>query len=166
MNHNPLVAPRSVAAPVPLTPALAHPERLVGAWMTTGVRVVPPETLVSEAHVLMVRLGIRRLPVVEHGRVVGIVTLGDLRQAQLSPATSLSGYELNYLLAQLSVGQVMTRHPLTVTPETPIRVAAGVLLARKIRGLPVVDSTGQPVGIITESDLFRALLTRWDDPAS
>src|SRR5215204_3340367 len=96
-------------------------EILVRDWMSTPVNYVRPDTNVSDAYSLMMREGIRRLPVLDGQRLVGIVTLGDLREARPSPATSLSIYELNYLLAKLTVGQVMTHHPLTVTPQTTIR---------------------------------------------
>ncbi|HET9495853.1 MAG TPA: CBS domain-containing protein, partial [Chloroflexia bacterium] len=111
---------------------------------------------------MMMQKSIRRLPVVDHGRLVGIVTLGDLREARPSPATSLSIYELNYLLAKLTVGQVMTHNPLTVSPHTPIPTAARIMLEHKVSGLPVVDEDKRPVGIITESDIFRMLIDQWD----
>jgi CBS domain-containing protein len=108
------------------------------------------------------QMSFRRLPVVENDRLVGIVTLGDLREARPSPATSLSIYELNYLLAKLTVGQVMTHNPLTVSPHTPIPTAARIMLEHKVSGLPVVDENKRPLGIITESDIFRMLIDRWD----
>jgi CBS domain-containing protein len=110
----------------------------------------------------MMQLGIRRLPVVTDGHLVGIVTLGDLREARPSPATSLSIYELNYLLAQLTVGQVMTHNPYTVRQDTPIQEAARIMLDHKIGGLPVVEDDDKVVGIITESDIFRMLISEWD----
>jgi CBS domain-containing protein len=100
--------------------------------------------------------------VVDGGKVVGIVTLGDLREARPSPATSLSIYELNYLLSKLTVGEVMTHTPYTVTLDTPIQVAARIMLDRKVGGLPVVDAQWRPLGIITESDVFRMLTEKWD----
>lgn len=160
----------TTTAPVPVVPVVhevPQPPPLatlrVGDIMTTPVRTVPADMPVPEAYQLMAEKGIRRLPVVEHDRLVGIVTLGDLREARPSPATSLSIHELNYLLARLPVSGVMTRHPITVTPETPLRQAAGLLLSEKIGGLPVVDPDGAPVGIITESDLFRLIITRWHE---
>ena len=74
-------------------------------------------------------------------------------------------YELTYLLAGATVAQVMTHHPFTVTPQTPLRAAAHLMRLHKIGALPVVDSTDRLVGILTESDLFRMLLTRWDSLA-
>lgn len=131
-------------------------------WMTSSVSVIATGTPVADAYNLMMQKNIRRLPVVEHDRLVGIVTLGDLREARPSPASSLSIYELNYLLAKLTVGQVMTHNPFTVTPETSVLQAARTMLDRKVGGLPVVDENDRVVGIITESDVFRMLIDKWD----
>ncbi|MEO8289264.1 MAG: CBS domain-containing protein [Chloroflexota bacterium] len=135
---------------------------LVRDWMTPAVEVVHSNTPVGDAYNMMMQKGIRRLPVVENDRLVGIVTLGDLREARPSPATSLSIYELNYLLGKLTVGQVMTHNPYTVHADTPIPDAARIMLERKVSGLPVVDDNKHPVGIITESDIFRMLIDQWD----
>ena len=137
-------------------------------WMSSPVQAVERDTSVADAYNIMMQKGIRRLPVVEgadgehDGRLVGIVTLGDLREARPSPATSLSIYELNYLLAKLTVGQVMTHNPYTVSPSTPIQQAARTMLVRKVSGLPVVDEEGKTIGIITETDIFRMLIDQWD----
>ena len=135
---------------------------LVKDWMSTDVIVVGTDVPMPDAYKLMRQHGIRRLPVVQDARLVGLVTLGDLREARPSPATSLSIYELNYLLAHLTVGEVMTHNPFTVTPETPIQMAARIMLERKVGGLPVVDADGRVVGIVTESDIFRMLIDQWD----
>ncbi|HKP51349.1 MAG TPA: CBS domain-containing protein [Chloroflexia bacterium] len=134
---------------------------LVREWMSSPVEVVGTDTTVADAYNTMMRKGIRRLPVVEDERLVGIVTLGDLREARPSPATSLSIYELNYLLARLTVGQVMSHNPFTVTANTPIQKAARIMLDRKVSGLPVVNEEGRIAGIITESDIFRMLIDQW-----
>jgi CBS domain-containing protein len=107
---------------------------------------------------------IRRLPVVDRGRLVGIVTLGDVREAQPSHATTLSIYELNYLLSNLTVDEIMTRNPLTISPDAMIREAALVMLQHKIGGLPVMEDS-RLVGIITESDIFRVLALEPDNDA-
>ncbi|HMA37714.1 MAG TPA: CBS domain-containing protein [Chloroflexia bacterium] len=155
--------PLDQATPIPAlrtaAPAAGTPLR-VGDYMTARVKTVAAGTPVLDAYYLMIQQGIRRLPVVRDEQLVGIVTLGDLREARPSPATSLSTYELNYLLAKLTVEQVMTHQPFVVTPETSIKEAAGLMLAHKIGGLPVVDATHRLVGILTESDLFRVLLTQ------
>lgn len=124
-------------------------------WMTRTVLTVKADQTLPEAHALMKEHNVRRLPVLEQGRLVGIVTLGDLREASPSDATSLSIFELNYLLARLTIQDIMTRDPLTVTPSTRLTEAAKLMLRHKVGGLPVMED-GALVGIITETDIFRA----------
>jgi acetoin utilization protein AcuB len=126
-------------------------------WMTPNPITIDPKTTLPEAHKLMKECHIRRLPVVDRGRVVGILTLGDIREASPSDATSLSIFELNYLLAKLNVEKIMTRDPITIAPAATIREAAQIMLEHKIGGLPVVEDE-KLVGIITESDIFRVLV--------
>lgn len=131
----------------------------VSEWMTSPVQTVTPETPISEAHQMMKEKKIRRLPVVDqHGKLIGIVTIGDIREASPSDATTLSIWELNYLWAQLTISKVMTRNPLTIRIDAPILDAAQIMLEKKISGLPVVDDDGKLVGILTESDIFRMLV--------
>lgn len=137
---------------------MAARRHLVKDWMTPDPITIGPNTTLPEANRLMKECGIRRLPVVDNGRLVGIVTLGDVREASPSTATSLSIYELNYLLSRLTVGQIMSHDPIAITPETSIEAAARLMLEHKIGGLPVVDGA-KVVGIITESDIFRLLVT-------
>jgi CBS domain-containing protein len=137
-------------------------EMLVKDWMSSPAQVVDPDTCVADAYNIMMQRGIRRLPVVDGGRLVGIVTLGDLREARPSSATSLSIYELHYMLAKLTVGHVMTHTPYTVAATTPIQHAASIMLNHKVSGLPVVDDDGMLAGIITETDIFRMLIDQWD----
>jgi CBS domain-containing protein len=132
-------------------------KNLVGTWMTPNPYAVAPKATLPEVDTLMKEKRIRRLPVVEHDKLVGIVTLGDVREAKPSDATSLSIYELNYLLAKLTVDKIMTRNPVTVAPESTLREAAKLMLEKKIGGLPVMAGD-KLVGIITESDIFRALV--------
>jgi CBS domain-containing protein len=96
--------------------------------------------------------------VVEGGKLLGIVTIGDVREASPSDATTLSIWELNYLWAQLTIEKIMTRNVLTVMADTPILDAAEMMLEHKVSGLPVVDEKKNLVGIITESDIFRMLV--------
>jgi len=126
-------------------------------WMSDHPVTIPPETTVPEAYLVMKKSNVRRLPVIDDGRLVGIVTRGDVREAGPSDATSLSIYELNYLLAKLTVSEIMTKDPITVTPETSLHDVAKIMLEKKIGGLPVVDGK-KVVGIITESDVFRAMI--------
>lgn len=130
---------------------------LVRDWMTPNPITITPKTTLPDAYNLMKQSEIRRLPVVDRGQLVGIVTLGDVREAQPSDATTLSIYELNYLLSKLTVDKIMTREPLTVEPDTTIRDAARLMLEHKIGGLPVMKEH-HLVGIITESDIFRVLV--------
>jgi CBS domain-containing protein len=131
---------------------------LVRAWMTSPVKTIAPETAISKAHQLMKDNGIRRLPVLDAGRLVGIVTIGDIREASPSDATTLSIWELNYLWAQLTVEKVMTRNVFTIRPDASIIDAAQLMLDNKISGLPVIDPQDGLVGILTESDIFRMLV--------
>lgn len=130
---------------------------IVRNWMTADPVTVSPKTTLPDAHDLMKRRRVRRLPVVDEGKLVGIVTLGDVREASPSDATTLSIYEMNYLLSRLTVEKIMTKNVLTLTPSTPIREAAGMMLLHKVSGLPVMEND-RLVGIITESDIFRVVV--------
>lgn len=140
-------------------------QELVKVWMTRNVLTAQPDTTLPEAHQLMMDSNIRRLPVVEkNGRLVGIVTLGDVRGAQPSEASSLSIWEMNYLLANLKLKKIMTPDPITIGPEATIGEAARLMLDNKVSGLPVVAEDGQLQGIITESDIFSmVVLHEWEE---
>ncbi len=142
-------------------------KELVKDWMSTQVVSVRPETTLPVAHKMMTKNNIRRLPVVKKdGRLIGIITLGDVRGAEPSKATSLSVWELNYLLSKLTVKKIMTRDPVTIEPTATIGEASRMMLDNKVSGLPVVDKSGQVVGIITESDIFRMVVRHeWSDEA-
>ena len=131
----------------------------IANWMTKDVVTVHLDTTLPEAHDLMNKHGIRRLPVVNDARqLVGIVTKGDVREARPSSATSLNVWELNYLLSKLRVSDFMSRKLITVSPTTSVVEAARLMLAHKVSGLPVVDTNHELLGIITESDLFRVMV--------
>jgi acetoin utilization protein AcuB len=130
---------------------------LVKDWMSQDPVVISPDTTVPEAHKVLKDNNVRRLPVIEGGKLVGIVTRGDVREAGPSDATSLSIYELNYLLAKLTVREIMSKKPITVDPDTSLHDVAKIMLENKIGGLPVVRDH-KVVGIITESDVFRAMI--------
>ncbi|MFN2172650.1 MAG: CBS domain-containing protein [Candidatus Promineifilaceae bacterium] len=134
-------------------------------WMSTDLITVSLDTTLPEVHQIMVSEEIRRLPVVdENGRLIGIVTLGDVRGAQPSPATSLSIWEMNYLLSSLDVQKIMTPDPITVTPDQTVGEAARIMLENRISGLPVIETGGRLVGIITESDIFSmVVLHEWSE---
>lgn len=126
-------------------------------WMSTSPTTVSSKTPVSEARELMQRRVIRHLLVLEGDRLIGIITDRDIRLNLPSPATSLSVWEINYLLSKLTVGETMTKSVITVEPEQPIEEAARLMLDHRIGALPVV-ADGRLVGILTETDLLRAFV--------
>lgn len=130
---------------------------LVGDRMSRPVITVPPEMPIIEALNLMRREKIRRTPVFKDGKIVGIVSDKDLLNASPSQVSSLSVWELNYLLSKITVKEVMTKTVLTVTEDTAIEEAARIMADNKIGGLPVVRGDAI-VGIITETDLFKIFL--------
>jgi acetoin utilization protein AcuB len=130
---------------------------LIKGRMSSPVITVEPNLPIMDALELMKSNGIRRTPVMKNGKLVGIISDKDLLNAAPSDATSLSVWELNYLLGKITVGEIMTKKVITVTPDTPIEEAAYLMAAKKIGGLPVM-SDGHLVGLITETDLFRIFL--------
>ena len=124
--------------------------------MTKNPITVESETLVWDAQKIMKEHNIRRLPIVDKGKLVGIITQHDLLEASPSPATSLSIYELNYLLSKMKVKDIMKKNPVTLTPDTPFEEALRIGQEKKIGSFPMVDN-GKLVGITTESDIIRFL---------
>jgi acetoin utilization protein AcuB len=126
--------------------------------MTKPAITIRPETTMPDALDLMRKDHIRRLPVINRkGELVGIVTEADLLKASPSEATSLSIYEVTYLLSKLTIERIMTRKVITVTEDTPLEEAARVMADHGIGALPVMRGK-DVVGIITETDLFRIFL--------
>jgi acetoin utilization protein AcuB len=130
---------------------------LVQDWMSQSPVRVEPNTPVLRAKRLMGDNRCRRLPVVEDGRVVGIVTDRDLREFTPSKVSSLDVYEVHFVLDRLTVGDLMTRNVVTVSPKVAIEDAASLMCRHKIGGMPVVEDD-LLVGVITETDIFRALV--------
>jgi len=124
--------------------------------MTRNPITVSSDTLVLDAQRIMQENNIRRLPVVEKGKLVGIITKHDLLEASPSPATSLSIHELNYLLSKMVVKDIMKKNPLTLSPDTPFEEALKIGQEKKIGSFPVMEN-GKLVGIATESDIVRFL---------
>ncbi len=125
-------------------------------WMSTNLVTIDPQTTLPEAYKLMKKFDIRRLPVIDFGKLVGILTLGDIREARPSQVTSISIYELNYLLSQLKIERVMSANPITVSSEATIGQAAKLMYDHKIGCLPVIENE-RLIGLITESDIFRVI---------
>ena len=128
--------------------------------MSSPAITVSPDTTLPAANALMKEKEIRHLPVLEKGRLVGIVSRGDLREASISASINADQYELHFLLNKLTVGKLMTRKVRTVAPDALVVDAADLMTEHKIAGLPVVDAEGAVVGIVTESDLLKMLVRR------
>lgn len=130
--------------------------------MSTAVICIDSLTTVPEAQMLMKERRIRRLPVIDDGKLVGIVTQGDVRGALPSEVTTLNRAEQEYLMKQVKVSRIMHNDVLTVTPETTVAEAARLMVKRKIGGLPVVTVEGAVIGMVTESDIFNIFVKIFD----
>ncbi len=132
---------------------------LVGDRMSAPAQTIRQDMPFQDAVKLMREKGYRRLPVVnEQNELIGIISERDLLHAAPSPATSLSIWEMNYLLWKLKIEELMTRKVISVSPDMPIEEAAHLMVTNKIGGLPVVDDTNHVVGVITETDIFKTFV--------
>lgn len=113
----------------------------------------------QDASRLLKKHNIRGLPVMEKGKLVGIVTDRDLKRASASDATTLEIHELLYLISRIKIKDIMTKNPITIPLDHTVDEAAGVLLDNKLSGAPVVDNEGKVVGVITQTDIFRVLVS-------
>jgi len=127
--------------------------------MASPVVTIAPDMPFQDALKLMKEKKFERLPVVDKsGKLIGLVTEEDLLYASPSQATSLSVWELNYLLSKITVGELMTKDVTTTTPDSPIEDAAQLMVEKHVSGLPVVDADHKPVGIITDGDVFEVFV--------
>ncbi len=131
---------------------------LIKDWMTKDPITITESTSMIKAIHIMSERRFRRIPVVTAGILVGMVTDRDLKEASPSKATTLDVHELYYLLAELQVKEIMSRNPVSVSQDDTVEHAAQIMLDHTISGLPVVDGSGKVVGIITQSDVFRAFM--------
>jgi acetoin utilization protein AcuB/CBS domain-containing protein len=132
-------------------------------WMRAPAITINLAAPLSDALALMREHDVRRLPVViDTGELRGIITQGDIRGADVLRAAGIDPFDIAGALRQVKVYEVMSNDPITVTPETSLREAAMLMIENKIGGLPVVDEHGSVLGIITESDLFEALVQQLD----
>lgn len=131
---------------------------LVKNWMSKSVVTIDVDSSMQQALSLLKEHGIRMLPVLEKGKLIGIITDRDLKRASASDATSLEIHELLYLLSKIKIKNIMTKHPITVPADYTIEETAEILLTKKISGVPVVDPQGNVIGTITQDDIFKALL--------
>ena len=132
---------------------------LVKNWMSKSVVSIDADASMRDAVKLMKEHGIRMLPVKKNGKLVGIVSDRDLKRASASDATSLEIHELIYLLTKIKVCDIMTKNPITVPFDFTVEETAEILLINKISGAPVVDHNGEIVGAITQTDLFRVIIS-------
>ncbi len=127
-------------------------------YMTKDPITVTPNTLAVEAQKIMKENRIRRLPVVEKGKLVGIITFRNLIEAAPSSATSLSIFELNHLLLKIKVKDLMKKNVITVSPEDSVMDVIALGMKHNIGGFPVVDQHGELVGIATESQIIQSMV--------
>jgi len=132
---------------------------LVKGWMTSDVITVDEETSMMKASQIMKENNIRRLPVMRKGKLVGMVTDRDIKEASPSKATTLDVHELYYLLSELKLKDIMRKNLVTVGPEETVEKAAVKMLEHRISGLPVVNDKGKVVGVITQGDIFKVLVS-------
>ena len=132
---------------------------LVRNWMTQNVIMVDANDSVVDATRKLKENDIRMLPVTRKGKLVGIVTDRDLKRASASDATTLEMHELLYLISKIKVKEIMTKNPITVPLDFTVEETAEVLMKNKISGVPVVNGRNQISGIITQDDLFRAIIS-------
>jgi acetoin utilization protein AcuB len=132
---------------------------LVKDWMSAEPRTVSSGVTLPEAYWLMIKNNIRRLPVMDKDKLIGIVTLDDLKRMEPIKFSGLDMIQIGDMLCKLPVHRVMTKNPITISSTVLLIDAARLMLENRISALPVVDGD-ELVGIITESDIFRAFVAR------
>jgi acetoin utilization protein AcuB len=128
-------------------------------WMSKDLVTIDEDTSIMKASKVMKQNEIQHLPVLRKGRLVGIVSDRDLKEATPSKATTLDIHEMYYLLDKIVVKSLMSKNLFTIAPEETVEKAAAVMLKHDISALPVVDSKGGLAGIITKGDIFRAFVS-------
>jgi acetoin utilization protein AcuB len=133
---------------------------IIKDWMTKDVITVDPEASMMRAAKLMKEKGIRRLPVVdEKGKIVGMLSDRDVKEASPSKATTLDVHELYYLLSEIKVKNIMTPSPLTIRETDTVVKCAAIMHDKKISGLPVLNDKDELVGIMTQNEVYSVLLS-------
>lgn len=143
--------------------AVVPPAQEIRFWMRVPAITVNLAAPLSEALATMREHDVRRLPVIiDTGELCGMITQGDIRGADVMRPAGLDPVDIAAALRRVKVYEVMREHPIAIRPETGLREAAMLMIENKIGGLPVVDDQRRVVGIITESDLFEALVQQLD----
>jgi acetoin utilization protein AcuB/CBS domain-containing protein len=134
-------------------------EQEIRFWMSSPAILVSRSAPIGEALRLIREHNVRRLPVIaEDERICGIITYGDIRGTQVLRALDLGVKDLADALERITVDEVMTTAPITISPTTALRDAGRLMVENKVSGLPVLDDMGNVIGIITESDVFEVLV--------
>jgi len=132
---------------------------LVANWMTKDVVTISPDRSMMKASKVMKDKSISRVPVVdEDGKIVGIISDRDIKDASPSKATTLDMHELYYLLSEIKIQDIMTKKPMTIRSDETVEKAAVLMLEGNFGGLPVIDENDKVVGIITDTDIFKVLV--------
>lgn len=132
---------------------------LVKDWMSKDLVTVKPTDKMPDVMAIMKGNNVRMLPVMNEGKLVGIVTDGDLKEASASDATTLTVKEYKSLLYTIEIKDIMTKDPITIPSDYTMEEAAEVLLENKISGVPVIEENGNVVGTITQTDIFKAMVS-------
>jgi acetoin utilization protein AcuB len=132
---------------------------LVKNWMSKPAFTINAEASMHDAIKLLKNNNIKMLPVMEKGKLVGIVTDRDIKRASASDATSLEIHELLYLISKIKIQEIMTKNPITVPHDYTVEETAEILLKHNISGVPVIDQYLDVVGTITQNDIFRILIS-------
>jgi len=132
---------------------------LVKYWMRKDVVPIEADASMQEAMERMKENQNALLPVVIGRELVGVISDRDLKRASASDATTLDIHELMYLLAKIKVSQIMSKKPISVRPDDTLEEAASLLLKHKFSGAPVVDAKGAVIGVISQMEIFKALIS-------
>ncbi len=128
-------------------------------WMSSEVITVEENTSVIKVIQILEENDIRHLPVVRNGELVGMITDRDIKDASPSKVTTLKAHELYYLLAELKAKDIMQPDPVTILPQQTMEIAAVKMLEHKVTGIPVVSDKGKLLGIISQGDVFKVLIS-------
>ena len=132
---------------------------LVKNWMSKNVIAADIDDSMQDAIKLLKENDIKMMPVLKKGKLVGVVTDRDLKRASASDATTLDVHELLFLVSKIKIKDIMTKDPIMIPEDFTVEETAEVLLKNKISGAPVIDNEGQVVGTISQTDLFKVLIS-------
>lgn len=132
---------------------------LVKNWMSKNVETIGPDDSMLDAVNRMRDRKVHMMPVLDGKKIVGIITDRDIKRASASDASTLEIHELMYLISKIKVRDIMSKKVVTVPDDYTVEETAEVLLENRISGVPVVDKAGKIAGVITQTDIFRVLIS-------